>query len=70
MRGSIGDEKEDVRYNTIIALARIGDKRAIPALEKVAANDPAQDSRGRFHLREQARYVVEHMRASAAKEER
>jgi HEAT repeat protein len=52
------DEDSMVRLFVVEALGRIGDRRALPALQAVAANDPVQDSQGRFHVRERARWAI------------
>lgn len=50
----LDDQKPETRINAVIALGRIGDKRAIPALEKLKNNEDTWDE-----LKEEASKAIE-----------
>jgi HEAT repeat protein len=60
----LSDEDSTVRYFAVDALGRIGDRRALPALEKLAATESAHHY-GRS-VRDAAQEAIKRIRDSGA----
>jgi len=56
------DEDAIVRSFVIHALGRIGDRRALSSLEKLAQTDPTTNDKGDFYLRKYAQNAIEQIR--------
>ncbi len=56
---ALQDPDEGVRTFTINSLGRFGSKEMIPALQRVAENDPAPDAQGHSVRKEAAQAIVE-----------
>jgi HEAT repeat protein len=58
----LNHEDATVRSFAILALGHVGDPAALPALEKVAATDPATNHRRELYLRQSAQQAVHQIR--------